>query len=413
MQVSSKTLDFTPAKKYLNNQETYHCYAQTREVNSYVNKILDVLFERTKSAPNRQLHVAKEGIKELPVSFQLKLPAIDDASKEDLIVFLHYKPPGEKKPAVISIGDGRFKKGRLSGYFSLRDYKVYCSATLTPQGKNLREYKIALSTVKHEAGIAPVLNGTVFTTPILSSVSYRGKNMREKMNIVMPFADCDLSKVIDRPLEKQQRMKWTLQLLLGLISIEKKEFRLNDIKPENILVFENNVFFTDYGLASKIDHCPEEKVHGSQILFSHEKHQYQYHLSFKSIFGKPSHIDLSKSDIFSLGMTLFRMKHQKIVVKKDCDKAYPSFSNTIFEDFDNGRYTNILAYKRIVEWNESYTPVDSEDEVIVKMMNSEVDRISLKVAFIQLFTIYKSQYKDIELPSFFKELEKIAKQLNI
>ena len=68
--------------------------------------------------------------------------------------------------------------------------------------------------------------------------------------------------IIDKILDEHQKNRITIELVLGMRYIHKKNFMHRDLKPKNILLSKNNhVRITDFGLAK------EEDLETSQILY--------------------------------------------------------------------------------------------------------------------------------------------------
>lgn len=94
-------------------------------------------------------------------------------------------------------------------------------------------------------------------------------------------------------LAERRRYKLIREILLALEFIHRNNMVHLDIKPENIFIKNDQYKLGDFGLVSKAS-CSEEVEEGDSR-----------YMSMELLSGRPS--DLTKSDIFSLGATLYEI----------------------------------------------------------------------------------------------------------
>lgn len=95
------------------------------------------------------------------------------------------------------------------------------------------------------------------------------------------------------PLSEERRYKVLREILLALEFIHRQQMVHLDIKPENIFIKNNQFKLGDFGLVTRAS-CAQEVEEGDSR-----------YMSMELLSGDRS--DLTKSDIFSLGATLYEI----------------------------------------------------------------------------------------------------------
>lgn len=148
---------------------------------------------------------------------------------------------------------------------------------------------------------------------------------QEKTFIFMLQESTDLFAYLKKkavPLEEPQASLWFFQLCRGIRYLHSLNYAHRDLKCENILISGNmNIKIGDFGFARCcVDEC-NEKVLSSTYCGSHGKMttgiQNSDPLSFLLVYAAPEvlsciHYDPMKSDIWSIGVILFVMLHQRM-----------------------------------------------------------------------------------------------------
>ena len=127
------------------------------------------------------------------------------------------------------------------------------------------------------------------------------------INVLMENAECDWSMEIKKKNSKNnfytenEIVNILKQVVKGLLYLQKKNIAHRDIKPQNILVFPNNIYkIADLGEAKTIINiCDQSTLRGSQLYMSPALYQ-GYKYSKPNIMHNPF-----KSDMFSLGYCFF------------------------------------------------------------------------------------------------------------
>ena len=153
--------------------------------------------------------------------------------------------------------------------------------------------------------------------------AYYKKYRENKENFVdgitLNAKEADLQKINNKfkPLDEKIVIKFFKQLLSGIKYLHSKSIIHRDIKPDNILLDENNnVKISDFGIAAIIKDGNEENKDKESSLFSG-----------KTVIGRPDYIcpemlrgeDYDyQADIFSLGLTMLRLmsfKNPILIIK--------------------------------------------------------------------------------------------------
>jgi serine/threonine protein kinase/tetratricopeptide (TPR) repeat protein len=121
--------------------------------------------------------------------------------------------------------------------------------------------------------------------------------------IIHPLADCDLesflaNKTCDTTQEKCLVRKWMACLANTLAYIHSKDIRHKDIKPRNVLVKDEKVYFTDFGSSHIFDDSGNSTTDG--VAYGHTR----AYCAPEVIRNMSRH---RSSDVFSLGCVLTEM----------------------------------------------------------------------------------------------------------
>ncbi|KAJ4364333.1 hypothetical protein N0V95_000742 [Ascochyta clinopodiicola] len=125
-----------------------------------------------------------------------------------------------------------------------------------------------------------------------------------RFSIIMhPLADCDLesylaNKICDTTRQRRLIWKWLVCLVNTLTYIHSKDIRHKDIKPRNVLVKGEKVYFTDFGSGHMFDDGGNSTTDG--IAYGHTR-AYCAPEVIKNDSRNRS------SDVFSLGCVLVEM----------------------------------------------------------------------------------------------------------
>ncbi len=160
------------------------------------------------------------------------------------------------------------------------------------------------------------------------------------------------------------------QILNSLMFLENKGIAHRDIKPQNILIFENNIYkVTDFGEAKSLSHCSQEAtLRGSQLYMSPILYN---GLKFNQ---KDVIHNAYKSDVFSLGFCLvfslslnlnllselreiISMKTIASLIRKNIKRYYsPKMINLVIKmiEFEESERFSFLDIKNYIEENFNF-----------------------------------------------------------
>lgn len=192
-----------------------------------------------------------------------------------------------------------------------------------------------------------------------------------RFSIVMhPLADCDLqtfmaSKICNSDKERQLMRKWMACLVNTLAFIHSKDIRHKDIKPSNVLVKGEKVYFTDFGSGHMFSDTGNSTTEG--LSYGHTR-----------AYCAPEVITMENrnrsSDIFSFGCVLAEM------VAWSCGISIIDYFTCIGA---SATHTDIVQYSeslvRIHKWFNESTRLDglSKDihsQVLKHMLNKKPER---------------------------------------
>ncbi len=190
------------------------------------------------------------------------------------------------------------------------------------------------------------------------------------LKIIQQRANCDLRQYINsNKITKKNKKNITLQLIDGLNYLQSRNVIHGDIKPENILKFNNTFKYSDFGM-SKI--CNIKYTDNNLYTFFYRPPEIA-----KNIF------DL-KSDIWALGCTLYEIYYNKryftLSANKELyhisveynDQIYSIIKQMVEEDLVKRldiiqlcNYFNIEPLKNnslIINWRNLITKYNMDDQ---------------------------------------------------
>ena len=153
------------------------------------------------------------------------------------------------------------------------------------------------------------LNYSIKHKHILSLCGLQFKYLDEttsSINVLMELAQNDWNKEIKRRiLAKKYYKEFEIvailkQIIQGFLFLQEKNISHRDVKPQNILLFPNNVYkIADFGEAKSIKNIAQQNtLRGSQLYMSPVLYK-GYKFNKKNVLHNPY-----KSDVFSLGYCL-------------------------------------------------------------------------------------------------------------
>ena len=196
------------------------------------------------------------------------------------------------------------------------------------------------------------------------------------LNILMELAISDWNHEISKRAknedyyEEKELLNIAKDIIKGLLFFKNKNIAHRDIKPQNILIFPNNVFkIADFGEAKNIEKLKSQRtLKGCELYMSPA-------LYWGFIHGKKNLVhNLYKSDIFSLGfcllyaMTLKLSILQKIRVLDDNDEI----RNIVLNSVNKNIYSRVfldLIFKMINIKEEERSDFEEIYNDIVNVFN--------------------------------------------
>ena len=180
-------------------------------------------------------------------------------------------------------------------------------------------------------------------------------------SMILSLEPTSLDQAIhDKVLDEHQKNRITIELVLGMKYIHKKNFMHRDLKPQNILLSKNmHVRITDFGLAKEEDlETSQSKGVGTMRFMAPE------------LFEEKESVTryTNKVDVYSFGITLIYIVTEK----------YPDFS---LKNVVMGVLPKIQG--RVVDWVR---------ELIVRCLSSSPDN---RPSFSEIFEIIKSHNYDL------------------
>lgn len=136
--------------------------------------------------------------------------------------------------------------------------------------------------------------------------SYMHKSVDgDTINILMECADTNLYEFLKRnTCSPERKVKWTIQLVNGLFEMHAKKLYHRDIKPDNVLVKGDNVYYCDYGLTRQFS---SDCTYGTAYVVTR---WWRAPELLKNKRGT-SAVYTQKMDVWSLGVVLYEMIFNK------------------------------------------------------------------------------------------------------
>lgn len=165
--------------------------------------------------------------------------------------------------------------------------------------------------LKSEIKIMKALSGMPHILPLDASVLNRGKSrdpgnpkkiyQDQKAYLIVPLCDGSLRDQLKRP--DLPVVQIASQIAIAIASMHEKGFLHLDIKPENILLKNNEVFLSDFGTASTKN---DKQRHLKYVsTYSAPEQAKNYEETTEIIVG--SEFTSEKSDSWALGIVLYRL----------------------------------------------------------------------------------------------------------
>jgi eukaryotic translation initiation factor 2-alpha kinase 2 len=121
------------------------------------------------------------------------------------------------------------------------------------------------------------------------------------MCIRMEYCESNLTNYLQHP-DRSKNESYRLQLIRGLAYLHSKGMIHRDLKPDNILISQDIIKITDFGLVKTMEHNVIKNI---SILNTTYAGTYLY-ASPEQYQGKPYGLE---TDIYSLGTIFFEMAH--------------------------------------------------------------------------------------------------------
>ena len=224
------------------------------------------------------------------------------------------------------------------------------------------------------------------------------------LKIIQQRANCDLRQYINsNKITKKNKKNITLQLIDGLNYLQSRNVIHGDIKPENILKFNNTFKYSDFGM-SKI--CNIKYTDNNLYTFFYRPPEIA-----KNIF------DL-KSDIWALGCTLYEIYYNKryftLSANKELyhisveynDQIYNIIKQMVEEDLVKRldiiqlcNYFNIEPLKNnslIINWRNLITKYNMDDQDAIyfrKKLYNQGKKIEISNKYLNIEKIFCNNLK--------------------
>lgn len=217
--------------------------------------------------------------------------------------------------------------------------------------------------------------------PNIVELSYAGESLcKEYIYFAMPYyKNGSLNKKFNTGLTIKEIIKYSLNFLSGLHSIHQKKLIHLDIKPDNILISDQNeALLSDFGLVHKINFKGLGKIDPNKGIFD----PLIPPENLNNRHDKTSHY----SDIYQSGITLFSLVNQKTIEEYIEEKL--SQNKDIFDLISKGNLYTSNKY--------AYHIPDSIKKIINKCLsiNPQNRPISIQYLLNQLSQIQDSPQLD-------------------
>jgi aurora kinase, other len=149
------------------------------------------------------------------------------------------------------------------------------------------------------------IHSNILSTIDLYKTTFFGTSI---YSAVFPLCEMDLFDCIDKKLLPNELKNYISQLLDGLEFLHKHKIAHQDIKPENILVNQSKLLYTDFGLSVKCLNNQATTNCGTR----------QYAPPEINSDGIPWNPFIG--DIFSLGVTIYVMSYKQLIPMKNIEQ---------------------------------------------------------------------------------------------
>ena len=239
--------------------------------------------------------------------------------------------------------------------------------------------------------------------------------------IIQPVAEYDVAEIVRKKnikLDNEKLKKWCWQIVCGIYDLHIKSILHGDIKARNILIFDDNVKITDFGVSILLPNCFE--------LCSSEPEQTEiYKISEKKIqlfkgdflytpTHRPPEIFKNKpfsfsADIWAMGCTFYEMAFGKLLFEQQNSiKSYIEKINEFDLSF------NKIASDRPVEFIEllkSLLKINPDDRInILEILEHGYFKDMKYKNIIKHNSLWENELADENL---WKEMIELCKNKNI
>ena len=152
---------------------------------------------------------------------------------------------------------------------------------------------------------------------------------------VMDYASCDLKKYLeDNPIDYYNKIDLCLQIAKGLKDLKDLGYYHRDLKPDNILIFNNNTWkIGDLGLITYRD---DDELYDKKNEFIGPKGWLSPEAMNKYLYRENNEYDLDckidhQSDIFQLGKVFWYIFQGNVPIGKVCRTDYFDKNDDIYE----------------------------------------------------------------------------------
>jgi serine/threonine protein kinase len=241
---------------------------------------------------------------------------------------------------------------------------------------------------------------------IMNSIDFCIDSCKRSSKILMPLAEMDLYKYIRKKPKNKKKMEskkilWQLSCALGFL--HSRNIIHGDVKPSNVLVYEDRILLSDFSFAS---------------LSFNESHRVYNKQAYTNFYRAPEVLSdvgyTFKADIYALGCTFY-----ELIYNENFKPGLESYKRLLTESDKNLK--NLLFYmlhpcefKRYNIWQILENPYfvsikNKESDLIFSLEYKLIEFKNVKEYAIYLFEIFKGLYeqKDCEeiiLPLYFYEI---------
>ncbi len=210
---------------------------------------------------------------------------------------------------------------------AVKEFLITFATTAEERGRFEREVQL-MSQLKHP-NILPVLEHNL--------------SVRNRPWLAMPLARTNVAEIVDELKHDLQRVNsFYYQVLSGMAYAHKQGTIHRDLKPQNILVFENDlIMIGDFGLGKNL----REEAHAMALTETDDQLGTFAYMAPEQ-FSSAANVD-HRADIYSLGKTLLHMLvggdppmfPDRII--HQVDNRYVPFINQCVEELPDNRFQSV------------------------------------------------------------------------